>query len=96
VSQLISVHVGEVVWVRSQGNPPWPAIIISSEEADDFSIPKGNVRSPQVRGTAASRAPLNNARQHSPTTGPCSSRTGGVHCCLDCSTATQLGWHHCY
>eukprot|EP00775_Hariotina_reticulata_P004536 gene4536-4788_t len=39
---------GEPVWVRSQGNPPWPAIIITTEEADDFSIPKGLLRAPQV------------------------------------------------
>jgi hypothetical protein len=43
-----SVRVGDVVWVNSKNNPCWPALVISSEEATDFSIPTGVTRYPQV------------------------------------------------
>jgi hypothetical protein len=46
---LISVVPGDVVWVLAKGSPPWPALVITSEEATDFSIAHGHTRAPQVR-----------------------------------------------
>jgi hypothetical protein len=48
-SVTFSVCVGEVVWVVSKSNPPWPALVVTSEEATDFSIPAGQARIPQVQ-----------------------------------------------
>jgi hypothetical protein len=47
-SVLISVVPGDVVWVAAKGSPPWPALVITSEEATDFSIAHGHIRAPQV------------------------------------------------
>lgn len=44
----ISVELGELVWVQTRGNPAWPAIVISSEEATDFSIPLKMAKQAQV------------------------------------------------
>ncbi|WIA30589.1 hypothetical protein OEZ86_000671 [Tetradesmus obliquus] len=33
---------------KAQGCPPWPALVITSEEATDFSIAQGQARLPQV------------------------------------------------
>jgi hypothetical protein len=43
-----SVRPGEVVWVQVKPNPPWPALVISSEEAADFSVKLTAPRSAQV------------------------------------------------
>jgi len=37
---LISVLPGEVVWVQVKGEPVWPALVITTEEADDFRRPR--------------------------------------------------------
>lgn len=44
-----SVQPGEVVWVQTKSNPPWPALVITSEEATDFSVEVKNPRYAQVR-----------------------------------------------
>lgn len=43
-----SVQPGEVVWVQTKGNPPWPALVITSEEAIDFSVELKQPRIAQV------------------------------------------------
>jgi hypothetical protein len=53
-SVLISVLPGDVVWVSTKGCPPWPALVTTSEEATDFSIPHGQTRMPQVRARQSS------------------------------------------
>jgi hypothetical protein len=53
-SVLMSVLPGDVVWVSAKGSPPWPVLVITSEEATDFSIPHGHTRVPQVRPQRAS------------------------------------------
>jgi hypothetical protein len=44
-----SVLPGEVVWVQTKGNPPWPALVITAEEAADFSVDCRQPRVAQVR-----------------------------------------------
>lgn len=45
---LLSVLPGEVVWIQAKQWPAWPALVISTEEADDFSVPAGQTRVPLV------------------------------------------------
>lgn len=52
-SVRFSVRPGEVVWVQVKPNPPWPALVISSEEAADFSVKFNNPRVAQVRPSTA-------------------------------------------
>jgi hypothetical protein len=52
-----SVRPGEVVWVQVKPNPPWPALVISSEEASDFSVKLTAQRSTQVSQQQLHRAP---------------------------------------
>jgi hypothetical protein len=44
-----SVLPGEVVWVQTKGNAPWPALVITAEEAVDFSVDVRQQRVAQVR-----------------------------------------------
>jgi hypothetical protein len=47
-SVAISVLPGDVVWVSAKASNPWPALVITSEEATDFSIAHRHTRAPQV------------------------------------------------
>ena len=48
-TEVFSVLVGDVVWVERKPNPPWPCLVISHEEASDFSVDFTRYNSPQVR-----------------------------------------------
>jgi hypothetical protein len=48
-TEVFSVLVGDVVWVERKPNPPWPCLVISHEEASDFSVDFTRTSTPQVR-----------------------------------------------